>query len=55
MNVDGVKSAVASATAVYELRRVAGLLRVTHPDAGHEFTDAARAEAYTWLDQHLKR
>jgi dienelactone hydrolase len=55
MEVEGVKSAVRSATAVYELRRVGNALRVTHPDSGHDFTTAARAEAYDWLDQRLKQ
>jgi dienelactone hydrolase len=55
MDVEGVKSAIASASAVYQLRKVSSSLRVMHPDSGHDFTEAARAEAYTWLDQRLKR
>lgn len=55
MDVEGVKSAVASAAEVYKFRRVENLLRVAHPDGGHDFTAAARTEAYTWLDQRLKR
>ncbi|MGH8596638.1 MAG: acetylxylan esterase, partial [Gammaproteobacteria bacterium] len=55
MEVEGVKSAIASASGVYQLRKVAGSLRGAHPDCGREFTDVVRAEAYTWLDQRLKR
>jgi dienelactone hydrolase len=55
MEVEGVKGAVRSASAVYELRRAGGVLRVIHPDASRDFPDAAWAEAFAWLDQHLKR
>jgi hypothetical protein len=47
--------AVASATAVFELRKAGGLRHVTHPDGGHDFSDAAQAEAYGWLEPQLKR
>src|SRR5207253_10321844 len=50
MDVEGVKSAVASASAVYELRRVGKALQAVYPDSGRDFTAAARAEAYKWLD-----
>jgi dienelactone hydrolase len=55
MDVAGVKSATAAAMTVYELRRAGGSFRVTHPEGGRDFTTAARAEAYAWLDLRLKR
>jgi pimeloyl-ACP methyl ester carboxylesterase len=54
MNVDGVKNAAAAATAVYKLRNVSTLLKVTHPDVGRDFPEATRNEAYAWLEQRLK-
>jgi hypothetical protein len=54
-DVEGVKSAIASASAVYELRKAGTLLQAMYPDGGRDFTAAARATAYTWLEQHLKR
>jgi hypothetical protein len=54
MDVEGVKSACAAASAVYQLRKVGTSLRVIHPDAGRDFTVEARNEAYTWLEQRLK-
>ncbi len=54
LDVEGVKSAVQSAAAVYQLRKAAAALQATHPDCGRDFTSAARAEAYTWLDKRLK-
>jgi hypothetical protein len=55
LGVEGVKSAIASASEVYQLRKAAGSLRAIYPDAGRDFTADARAEAYAWLDQRLKR
>jgi dienelactone hydrolase len=55
MNVNGAKSAVASAAAIYELRRVGSSLKAIHPDGGRDFDASARAEAYKWLDQRFKR
>jgi pimeloyl-ACP methyl ester carboxylesterase len=55
MDVDGVKSAVTSASAVYQLRKAGSTLRAAYPDGGRDFTAAARAEVYTWLDQRLRR
>jgi len=54
MDVEGVKSACAAASAVYQLRKVGTSLRVAHPDSGRDFTAAARNEAYAWLEQRLK-
>jgi len=55
MVVEGVKSAIAGASAVYDLRRAGKSLQASYPDSGRDFTAAARAEAYDWLDQRLKR
>jgi dienelactone hydrolase len=55
MDVEGVKGAIAAASAVYELRKVGNALRVVYPDGGRDFTAAARAEVYTWLDRLLKK
>jgi hypothetical protein len=55
MDVEGVKSACAAASTVYQLRKVGGSLRVLHPEGGRDFTVAARNEAYAWLEQRLKR
>jgi pimeloyl-ACP methyl ester carboxylesterase len=55
MDVEGVKSACAAASSVYQLRKVGSSLRVMHPDGGRDFTVAARNEAYAWLEQKLKR
>jgi dienelactone hydrolase len=55
MDVEGVKSAVASAATVYQFRKTANALKLTHPDSGRDFTAAARTEAYAWLEQRLKR
>ena len=54
-DVEGAKSAVANAAAVYQLRKTANSLKVIHPDSGRDFTTAARTEAFSWLDQLLKR
>jgi hypothetical protein len=53
--VDGVKRAVASAAAVYELKRAAGSLQASHPDGERGFDSDARAAAYTWLEQRMAR
>ena len=55
MGVEGVKSAVAGAAAVYQLRKAGTALRAVHPSGGRDFTEAARGEAYAWLDQRFKR
>jgi dienelactone hydrolase len=53
-DAEGVKSALTDASAVYKLRRAERALRAVHPDAGHDFPNEARTEAYTWLDQLLR-
>jgi dienelactone hydrolase len=54
LDVAGVKSAVASALAVYRLRKGAEALTVSYPQCGHELTVASRDEALAWLDQRFK-
>jgi Dienelactone hydrolase family/FG-GAP-like repeat len=54
LDVEGVKSAVQSAAAVYQLRKAAAALQAAYPDGGRDFTSTARTEAYTWLDKRLK-
>ena len=51
--VEGVRKAVRSAEAVYELWRAAEELRVEYPDADHDFPDDIREAAYAWLDKVL--
>jgi predicted dienelactone hydrolase len=53
MNVDGVRGAVTSATAVYQLRRVSGALKVTYPTGAREFPADTRNSVYAWLGQRL--
>ena len=55
MDVAGVKEAWASAAPVYQLKRAANALRVAYPEGDRDFSKASRAEAYSWLDQRLKR
>jgi dienelactone hydrolase len=53
--VEGVKKAVEAAGAVYQLRKVGTALRAEYPETGREFSTAARAAAFAWLDQRFKR
>jgi dienelactone hydrolase len=55
MEVTGVKSAIASASAVYEFRKAGSSLQATHPEGARGFTAAAREEAYAWLEKRLKK
>jgi hypothetical protein len=50
MEVDGVKSAVKSAAAVYQFRKAGNQLTAVHPDGGRDFTP----DAYKWLEQRMK-
>jgi pimeloyl-ACP methyl ester carboxylesterase len=43
----------AAAMPVYRLYGAPFLIRVLHPDAGHDFPPEVREEAYLWLDTHL--
>jgi hypothetical protein len=54
-DADSVKKAVASASAVYQLRKVGKSLQGAYPEGGREFSAAARKDAYEWLDQRLKK
>ena len=51
---ESVARIVASAKSVYQLHGAAHLLRVEHPDCGHDFPEPMRQIAYQTLDQHLK-
>jgi dienelactone hydrolase len=55
MDVEGVKSAVASASAVYRLRKAADSLKAVYPGGGRDFATTARNDAYAWLDQRFKQ
>ncbi len=49
-SVDRVTSAAAR---IYTLYGVPDLIRVVHPDAGHEFPPAVLEEALVWMETHL--
>jgi dienelactone hydrolase len=49
----GVEKAAVEARRVYELYGQPQLLRVTYPDAEHDFPDDVREEAYRFLDKTL--
>jgi dipeptidyl aminopeptidase/acylaminoacyl peptidase len=53
-DVDGVRDVVAAARPVYELLGRSDQMRAIYPDAGHDFPDAARHEAYGFLEAALK-
>jgi acetyl esterase/lipase len=54
-DIGGVKKAFAEARKVYDLLDVkADKLRVSIPEAAHDFPPAVREEAYEWLDAQLK-
>ena len=44
---------VAAALPVYRLHGVPELIQIVHPDAGHEFPQEIREQAYAWIEQHL--
>ena len=50
-----VDEIVKAATPVYELYGARQNLRVEHPDRGHDFPEAVRAQAYEFLAAALKR
>ena len=54
-DVEAVKQAAASASAVYELCGVPQGLRVVHWDSENGFTQQMHDDATQWLDGHLKR
>lgn len=48
-----VDRVTAAAARIYQLFGVPNLIRVVHPDAGHEFPPDVLEEALVWLDTHL--
>jgi dienelactone hydrolase len=53
-DVQGVRECMAAALPIYEQFHAGDKLRAIYPDAGHEFPETARREAYAWLDRWLK-
>jgi dienelactone hydrolase len=53
-DVAGVRDVVAAAQPIYELLGQHAYLRAIYPDAGHDFPDAARQEAYEFIEASLK-
>jgi acetyl esterase/lipase len=51
--VSGVRDVVAAARPVYELHGVPDRLQAVYPEAGHDFPDAARHEAFDFLRASL--
>lgn len=52
--IDGVRKAFAKAESVYSLFDAKDKLKLTTPDAQHDFPEAQRFEAYAWLKEQLK-
>jgi dienelactone hydrolase len=52
--VSGVKDVMAKVRPVYERLGAAEKLKAVHPDAGHEWPEEARREAYEFIDKWLK-
>lgn len=53
--VSGVRDCFTAAIPVYrEIFKAEERLEARHPDAGHEFPDAERRAAYSFLDKHLR-
>jgi len=48
-----VDRVAAAAAQIYRLYDVPGLIRIEHPDAGHDFPTAVREQAYAWLERGL--
>lgn len=53
--VSGVKDCIQAAAPVYRLLGAQEKLKAIYPDAGHDFPDDARAQAYAWFDRWLKK
>ncbi|MCC6444317.1 MAG: acetylxylan esterase [Armatimonadetes bacterium] len=51
----GVDDCIAAALPVYELLGGKGKLKAIHPESQHDFPEAARQEAYAFLDRWLKK
>jgi dienelactone hydrolase len=52
--VSGVKDVIAKVKPTYEKLGAAEKLKAIHPDAGHEWPEEARKEAYEFIDKWLK-
>ena len=53
-DVNGVKKAIAKAQVIYDLSGAGDALQARYPDAGHDFPEPVRYEAYRFIDQALK-
>lgn len=53
-DVDGVKDVIQAVTPVYAKLGAKDKLKAIHPDAGHEWPEAARKEAYEFVDGMFK-
>ncbi|MCS7167093.1 MAG: alpha/beta fold hydrolase [Gemmatales bacterium] len=54
-DVEGVRECIRAAEPVYRLLGAADKLRAIYPEAGHEFPEQARQEAYRWLALNLTK
>lgn len=54
-DVQGVKKGVAEALQVYQFLGAENNLQVRYPDAGHDFPEDVRMEAYRYIDKILKK
>ncbi len=52
-DVTGVRECVAAATPIYDLLGAGDRLEVVYPDAGHDFPDDVREQAYEMLERRL--
>ncbi|MFD2890180.1 alpha/beta hydrolase family protein [Chitinophaga cymbidii] len=53
-DVEGVKKGIREAAEVYQFLGAAGHLQVRYPDAGHDFPEDVRMEAYRYIDEILR-
>ena len=53
--VSGVRDAVAAAEKVFALYEAGAWLRVVYPDAGHDFPDPCREQAYDFIGEVLRQ
>ncbi len=49
-----VDRVAAAGSQIYRLYRVPDLIRVVHPDVGHDFPEEIREAAYDWIEQFLR-
>lgn len=52
-DVEGVKKGISSIAQVYGLFNAGNMLKVSYPDAGHDFPPAVRTEVYKFIDKSL--